>query len=218
MFLQAAGHADVVDPQEAAAGEGDIPGGVQREHGLRTPLEAGGAGGTQQQPRQKGEAAGLFSHRLGAGGTAGKRCCRSTNRGTRQGLPLGERCRLPSLYAAARPSGPPPAWPPPLGSPGAGGPARPLLPTLPPVNPSPGPGALRPLSAPETRHPCQRRGGECCSQHPKPRPVPGKQAVLPSRNILTPGVCSKSSGLPLFFREWARNVREREKLFPFTKS
>lgn len=41
MFLQAAGHADVVDPQEAAAGEGDIPGGVRREHGLRAPLEAG---------------------------------------------------------------------------------------------------------------------------------------------------------------------------------
>lgn len=75
MFLQAAGHADVVDPQEAAAGEGDIPGGVQREHGLRAPLEAEGAGGKQQRPRRCGEAAGLFSHRLGTGGTAGKRGC-----------------------------------------------------------------------------------------------------------------------------------------------
>lgn len=59
MFLQAAGHADVVDPQEAAAGEGDIPGGVQREHGLRAPLEAEGAGGKQQRPRRRGEAAGF---------------------------------------------------------------------------------------------------------------------------------------------------------------
>lgn len=38
MFLQAAGYPDVVDPQEAAAGEGDIPGGVRGEHGLRAPL------------------------------------------------------------------------------------------------------------------------------------------------------------------------------------
>lgn len=45
MFLQAAGYPDVVDPQEAAAGEGDIPGGVQGEHGLRAPLKAGGGGG-----------------------------------------------------------------------------------------------------------------------------------------------------------------------------
>lgn len=144
MFLQAAGHADVVDPQEAAAGEGDIPGGVRREHGLRAPLEAEGAGGKQQQPRRNSEDAGRFPRRLGTGGTDGKRCRRGTDCGTRQSLPLGERRRRPALYAAARPSDPPPTWPPPLGSRGAGGSARPLLPTLPPVNPLPAPGIAGP--------------------------------------------------------------------------
>lgn len=62
MLLQAAGHPDVVHPQEAAAGEGDIPGGVRGEHGLRHGMGRDGVGGTRSQP-----------HRRRAGGPGGKR-------------------------------------------------------------------------------------------------------------------------------------------------
>lgn len=64
MFLQAAGYPDVVDTQEAAAGEGDIPGGVWGEHGFRAPLKAGVAGG-----RRGSRGVPLTSHRPEAGGT-----------------------------------------------------------------------------------------------------------------------------------------------------
>lgn len=67
MFLQAAGYPDVVDTQEAAAGEGDIPGGVWGEHGFRAPLNAGVGGGGRERRGSRG--APLTSHRPGAGGT-----------------------------------------------------------------------------------------------------------------------------------------------------
>lgn len=66
MFLQAAGYSDVVDPQEAAAGEGDIPGGIRGEHGLRAPLETGGRVGKKQLRRGR-ETAGLLSHHTAPG-------------------------------------------------------------------------------------------------------------------------------------------------------
>lgn len=66
MFLQAAGYSDVVDPQEAAAGEGDIPGGVRGEHGLRAPLGTGGRE-RKKQLRRGRETAGLLSHHTAPG-------------------------------------------------------------------------------------------------------------------------------------------------------
>lgn len=54
MFLQAAGYPDVVDTQEAAAGEGDIPGGVWGEHGFRAPLNAGVGGGEGKKGKPRG--------------------------------------------------------------------------------------------------------------------------------------------------------------------
>lgn len=69
MFLQAAGYPDVVDPQETAAGEGDIPGGVQGEHGLRAPLKTGRGGEEAAATRRGSRGASLTSHRPWAGGT-----------------------------------------------------------------------------------------------------------------------------------------------------
>lgn len=147
MFLQAAGHADVVDPQEAAAGEGDIPGGVRREHGLRAPLEAGvlrgsssGRGG-EVKPRVSARTA---SGRAGRAGQPGSAAADTGIQNTAE-FTAGRAVPAANFICGGPALGPPPAWPPPLGSPGAGGIARPLLPTLPPVNPSPGPGALRAL-------------------------------------------------------------------------
>lgn len=102
MFLQAAGYPDVVDTQEAAAGEGDIPGGVWGEHGFRAPLNAGVGGGGGKE----GEAAGLLSHhtapeRAGRRKRAASRCCGRTQSLARRGLLLGCCWQPPSLYEAA---------------------------------------------------------------------------------------------------------------------
>lgn len=69
MFLQAAGYSDVVDPQEAAAGEGDIPGGVRGEHGLRAPLETGTRGEEAAATGRGNRGAPLTSHHPWAGRT-----------------------------------------------------------------------------------------------------------------------------------------------------
>lgn len=77
MLLQAAGYPDVVDPQEAAAGEGDIPGGVQGEHGA---LRGTGT----RRPRGSPHATPPL------GGRLGRRQPGSATDRARPALPLGD--------------------------------------------------------------------------------------------------------------------------------
>uniref|UniRef100_A0ACB8G341 Uncharacterized protein n=1 Tax=Sphaerodactylus townsendi TaxID=933632 RepID=A0ACB8G341_9SAUR len=77
MLLQAAGHPDVVHPQEPAARERDIPGGAQREHRLPPAARALGELRHSQRTRQRSPsspgpsgrraAAELRGHRRSAG-------------------------------------------------------------------------------------------------------------------------------------------------------
>lgn len=124
MLLQAAGHPDVVHPQEAAAGEGDIPGGVRGEHGLRhgmgrdgtgwggdpltaPPPPSGRAGGREAGDEGRIKAAETLWVATGRPGPAvavlwGAPCRRPA---PLRGRAEGRRCRLPSAGSNGRAGG-----------------------------------------------------------------------------------------------------------------
>lgn len=193
---------------------------------------------------EEGEAGGApltaAARRPWAGGTEGREpgdaaAERRREALAKRGLPLGSRQQPPSLYKAARPSGPPTALggkhPAPPPNPSSGEP-----PSLSPGRPGPvGIAVIRRLlnrgSASLKRQRLSQflRGGEekitAFRSTPKPCRVPVQQPVSPSpppkravswRPLLQVlGVFCKCS--PLFFRRWARNMRGRGKAFPFHK-